>query len=129
MIHRVPLTGWQCFRSGVKLPHPRGLSLKHPSKARLTYHYTQKDDQINSKIISVRYFLQGLSNVPWRKRAFWPGSKYFFLDLILGILGTLFMGRGRPWHGTSAQPERYFICSSPTYAFRVVPSTFLLNYF
>ena len=39
---------------------------------------------------------QGLSNVPWRKRAFWPGTKYVFLDQCLGILGALCMGKGGP---------------------------------
>ena len=39
---------------------------------------------------------QGFSNVPWRKRAFGPGTKYVFLDLFLGILGALCTGKGAP---------------------------------
>ena len=38
-------------------------------------------------------------------------------------------GSGRPWYGTSAQPESHFTCSSPRGAPWVVPSTFLLNSF
>ena len=41
----------------------------------------------------------------------------------------MYGGRGRPWYGTSAQPESHFTCSSPRGAPRVVPSTSLLNYF
>ena len=38
-------------------------------------------------------------------------------------------GRGRSWYGALAQPESHFTCSSPRRAPRMVPSTFLLNYF
>ena len=50
-----------------------------------------------------------------------------FLEVFLGILGTLYRGRGRPWYGTSAQPESHATCSSSRRAPWVVPSTFLLN--
>ena len=39
---------------------------------------------------------QGFSNVPWRKRAFGPDTKYAFLEIFLGILGALHMGKGAP---------------------------------
>ena len=45
------------------------------------------------------------------------------------FLGPCVRGRGRPWYGTSAQPESHSTCSSPRGAPRVVPSTSLLNYF
>ena len=55
-------------------------------------------------------------------------QKYVFFAILLGILGALCVaGKGRPWYGTSAQPETHFTCSSPRYAPRVVPSTFLLG--
>ena len=41
-----------------------------------------------------RFDRQGFSNVPWRKRAFGPGTKYVFLDLFLGILLALCTGKG-----------------------------------
>ena len=39
---------------------------------------------------------RGFSNVPWRKRAFGPGTKYGFFGEFLGILGALCMGKGGP---------------------------------
>ena len=39
---------------------------------------------------------RGFSNVPWRKRAFGPGTKYVFLEIFLGILGALCTGKGAP---------------------------------
>ena len=41
---------------------------------------------------------QGFSNVPWRKRAFGPGTKHVFLDLFLGILpwGLVYGEGGAP---------------------------------
>ena len=45
------------------------------------------------------------------------------------FLGPCVWGRGRPWYGTSAQPESHSTCSSPRGAPREVPSTSLLNYF
>ena len=49
-----------------------------------------------SQIAINAIFSQGFSNVPWRKRAFGPGTKYGFLDLFLGILGALCTGKGAP---------------------------------
>ena len=54
--------------------------------------------------------IRGFSNVPWRKRAFGPCTKYVFLEVFLGIPG-------------------HFICSSARCAPWVVPSTFRLQYF
>ena len=68
---------------------------------------------------------RGFSNVPWRKSAFGPGTKYVFLEI---CLGPCVRGRGPPWYGTSAQPESHFTRSSPRDAPRVVPSTSLLNH-
>ena len=74
--------------------------------------------------------IQGLSNVPWRKRAFGPGAKYVSFELFLGaFLGPCAWGRGRPWYGSFGQPESHFIRPSARCAPQVVPSTFLLNYF
>ena len=56
-----------------------------------------------------------------------PGT--FFSEIFLGILGPCVWGRGRPWYGTSAQPESHVTCFSPRRVPRVAPSTFLLNYF
>ena len=53
----------------------------------------------------------------------------FFSNIFGHSWGFLYGGRGRPWYGTSAQPESHFTCSSPRRAPWVVPSTFLLNYF
>ena len=53
----------------------------------------------------------------------------FFLDYLWAFLGPCVRGRGRPWYGTSAQPESHFTCSSPRDAPRVAPSTSLLNQF
>ena len=39
--------------------------------------------------------IQGFSNVPWHKCAFWPGTKYVILEFFLGIL-SLCMGKGAP---------------------------------
>ena len=52
-----------------------------------------------------------------------------FKKNLWAFLGPCVRGRGRPWYGTSAQPESHFTCSSPRGAPRVVPSTSLLNYF
>ena len=52
-----------------------------------------------------------------------------FKKNLWAFLGPCVRGRGRPWYGTSAQPESHFTCSSPGCAPRVVASTFLLNYF
>ena len=52
-----------------------------------------------------------------------------FKNYFWAFLGPCVRGRGRPWYGTSAQPESHFICSSPRGAPRMVPSTSLLNYF
>ena len=53
----------------------------------------------------------------------------FFWQYFWAFLGPCVRGRGRPWYGTSAQPESHFTCSSPRGAPRVVPSASLLNYF
>ena len=61
--------------------------------------------------------------MPWRKRAFGPGTKYFFFRPIFGRSWGLVCGEGgRPWYGTSAQPESHFTCSSPRCAPRVAPT-------
>ena len=52
-----------------------------------------------------------------------------FKKNLCAFLEPCVRGRGRPWYGTSAQPESHFTCSSPRGAPRVVPSTSLLNYF
>ena len=52
-----------------------------------------------------------------------------FKKNIWAFFGLCVRGRGRPWYGTSAQPESHFTCSSPRGAPWVVPSTSLLNYF
>ena len=52
-----------------------------------------------------------------------------FKKNLWAFLGPCVRGRGRPWYGTSAQPESHFTCSSPKGAPWVVPSTSLLNYF
>ena len=52
-----------------------------------------------------------------------------FKKNLWAFLGPCVRGRGRPWYGTSAQPESHFTCSSPRGAPWVVPSTSLLNYF
>ena len=52
-----------------------------------------------------------------------------FKKNLWAFMGPCVRGRGRPWCGTSAQPESHFTCSSPRVAPRVVPSTSLLNYF
>ena len=52
-----------------------------------------------------------------------------FKKNLWAFLGPCVWGRGRPWYGTSAQIESHFTCSSPRGAPRVVPSTYLLNYF
>ena len=52
-----------------------------------------------------------------------------FKKNLWAFLGPCVRGRGRPWYGTSAQPESHFTCSSARGAPRVVPSTSLLNYF
>ena len=68
--------------------------------------------------------------MPWRKRAFEPGTKYVFLENIFGHSWVLVYGEGgRPWYGTYAQPESHFTCSSPRDAPRVVPSTSLFELF
>ena len=72
---------------------------------------------------------RGFSNVPWRKHAFGPVPSTVFKMNFWAFLGPCEWGRGRPWYGTSAQPEGHFTCSSPRCAPRVVPSTFLLNCF
>ena len=51
--------------------------------------------------------------MPWRKRAFGPGTKYVFLEIFLGILGALCKEKGAPLVRTTAQPESHFTCSSP----------------
>ena len=52
-----------------------------------------------------------------------------FKKNLWAFLGPCVRGRGRPWYGTSVQPESHFTCSSPRGAPRAVPSTSLLNYF
>ena len=64
-----------------------------------------------------------------------------YINMLVGVIfmlygnifghswGFLYGGRGRPWYGTSAQPESHFTCSSPRRAPRLVPSTLLLNCF
>ena len=52
-----------------------------------------------------------------------------FKKNLWAFLGPCVRGRGRPWYGTSAQPESHFTCSSPKGAPWVVPSASLLNYF
>ena len=52
-----------------------------------------------------------------------------FKKNLWAFLGPCVRGRGRPWYGTSAQPESHFTCSSPRGAPWVVPSTSLLDYF
>ena len=78
---------------------------------------------------SAQSFSQGFSNVPWHKRAFWPGTKYVFLTKFWAFLGPCVWGRGRPWYNTSTQPESHFTCSSPRCAPQVVPGTFRLHSF
>ena len=56
-----------------------------------------------------------------------PGT--VFKTNLWAFLGPCVRGRGRPWYGTSAQPESHFTCSSPKGAPWVVLSTSLLNYF
>ena len=56
-------------------------------------------------------------------------TKYVFLEIFWAFLGPCVWGRGRPWYGTSAQPESHFTRSSQRCAPWVVPSTFLLSYF
>ena len=51
-----------------------------------------------------------------------------FKTNLWAFLGPCVRGRGRPWYGTSAQPESHFACSSPKSAPWVVPRTSLLNY-
>ena len=68
---------------------------------------------------------RGFSNLPWCERALRPGTKYVFKELFWGVLGALC--RGRPWYGTSGQPESHFTRSSPRCTPRVVPSTFLFG--
>ena len=63
---------------------------------------------------------RGFSNVPWRKRAFGPGTKYRFLRYFWAFQGACVRRRGRPWYGTSARAESHFTCSSPRRAPRVV---------
>ena len=46
------------------------------------------------KIRGSKKIFQGFSNVPWHKRAFWPGTKYLCFDQFLGILGALCTGKG-----------------------------------
>ena len=69
---------------------------------------------------------RGSSNVPWRKPAFRSSSglvpSTVFKKNLWAFLGPCVRGRGRPWYGTSAQPESHFTCSSPRGAPRVVPN-------
>ena len=48
-----------------------------------------------------------------------------FKKNLWAFLGPCVRGRGRPWYGTSAQPESHFACSSPKGSPWVVPSTSL----
>ena len=66
----------------------------------------------------------GFSNVPWRKHAFGPGTKYGCRNMFVHSWGLVYGEGGAP--GT--EPESHFTCSSPRCAARVVPSTFFLFY-
>ena len=53
----------------------------------------------------------------------------FFRPIFGHSWGLVYGEGGRPWYGTSAQPDTHFTCSSPRGAPRVVPSTSLLDSF
>ena len=47
-----------------------------------------------SLVMVERVLSQGFSNVPWHKRAFWPGTKYFFFTKLWANSWGLVYGEG-----------------------------------